>query len=84
MSKKDKLIKKLRSNSSFTFDEMELLLSYFDYYINNKGRTSGSRVSFINEETNNRINFHKPHPGNEIRKYQRKQLLEFMEKEGLI
>ena len=48
MSQKDKLIQKLKSKpKSFTFDDAEALLGYFDYSRSNKGRTSGSRVMFV-------------------------------------
>ena len=49
MSKKDKLMARLLSQpKDFTFDEVETLLGYFSYYIDNGGRTSGSKVRFIN------------------------------------
>ena len=63
MSKKDKLIAKLKSNpKDFTFDEAETLLSYLTYRRYNKGKTSGSRVMFVSDEYNSRIIMHKPHP----------------------
>lgn len=85
MGKKDKLIKKLRScPKDFTFNEAETLLSFFFYHRNDKGKTSGSRVMFSNTDTGSKIILHKPHPGNELRQYQIKQLLEILEQEGLL
>jgi len=85
MSKKDKLIRKLKSNpKDFTFDECENLLSYLGYNRLNKGKTSGSRVMFENELTRNKILLHKPHPNNEMKMYQIKQLTENLTQEGLI
>lgn len=82
MSKKEKLLIKLMDNSkSMTFDEAETLLGYFNYFIDNKGKTSGSRVVFVNSETGAKILLHKPHPRNELLAYQKKQLREFIMQE---
>ena len=83
MSQKEKLIAKLRSNSSITFDEAELLLGYMSYYKSNKGRTSGSRVAFVCSGRPP-IFLHKPHPNNELKPYQVRQLVDFLKKEGLL
>ncbi len=85
MGQKDKLIKKLRSKTKgFTFDEAEQLLGYFSYHRNDKGRTSGSRVMFESDEYKQKIILHKPHPRKELLQYQVKQLIQRLEKEGLI
>lgn len=84
MGKKDKLIKRLIGKSKdFTFDEAESLLGYFAYERSDKGKTSGSRVMFWSQE-HPPILLHKPHPGNELKSYQVKQLLAILEQEGLI
>ena len=84
MGQKEKLIKKLMSKpKDFTFAEAETLLNYFDYVRSNKGKTSGSRVVFTNELHGN-IMLHKPHSQKELKKYQIKQLKEFLEQEDLI
>lgn len=81
---KDKLIQRLKSKpKDFTFDDAETLLRYFDYFRSNKGKTSGSRVMFINEQHGS-ILLHKPHPQKELKGYQIKQLIEILEQEGLI
>ncbi len=85
MSKKDKLIAKLKSNpKDFSFDEAEILLKYFSYQKSDKGKTSGSRVMFTNRGTNSKIMLHKPHPRKELLDYQIKQLIDLLEQEGLI
>ena len=61
----------------------EALLGYFDYFRSDKGKTSGSRVMFINEQHGS-ILLHKPHPQKELKGYQIKQLIEILEQEGLI
>ncbi len=85
MGKKEKLIKRLKSRpKDFTFDEAETLLNYFAYYKSNKGKTSGSRVMFINDDRPGGILLHKPHPNNLLKDYQVKQLIEFLTQEGLL
>ena len=65
MSKVDKLINRLKQKpKDFTYDEAKKLLENFGFYEQNKGKTSGSRVSFINDELNEKIDLHKPHPKN--------------------
>ena len=84
MSQKDKLIQKLKSKpKSFTFDDAEVLLGYFDYSRSNKGRTSGSRVMFVSDDYPP-ILLHKPHPRKELLEYQIKQLISVLEQEDLI
>lgn len=75
MSKKEKLIARLLSRpTDFHYDEAKVLLQYFDFVENSKGRTSGSRVEFI--RGNDSILLHKPHPTGELKSYQIKQLID--------
>lgn len=84
MSQKDKLIAKLRTlPRDFTFDEAAVLLNALAYEMNNKGKTSGSRVEFYREGYPP-ILLHKPHPQKELKLYQVKQLLAILDEEGLI
>ena len=84
MSQKKKLIKRLLSRpKDFEFSEAETLLNYLGYKRNNKGKTSGSRIEFVKNGTNI-IQLHKPHPGNILKGYQIKQLIEILVKEDLI
>lgn len=84
MGKKDKLIKRLKSRpKDFTFNETETLLNYLEYERYEKGKTSGSRVIFKNKK-HPAIMLHKPHPNNELKAYQIKQLIQLLESEGLI
>lgn len=85
MGKKEKLIARLKSRpKDFTFEEAETLLGYLSYRKSNKGKTSGSRVIFINDETKSQILLHKPHPRKELLSYQVQQLIDELEQEGLI
>ena len=84
MGKKDKLIRKIKSRpKDFTFEEAETLLKYLEYERYDKGKTSGSRVIFKSNEHPS-IMLHKPHPNNELKSYQIKQLIETLEQEGLV
>lgn len=83
MSKKDKLINRLLSKpKDFTFDEMVTFLSYFEYNLKQGG--TGSGVKFINEKSNEVINFHKPHPNGVLKKYVLDQVIEKLRKDGLL
>lgn len=84
MSKKEKLIQKLKAQSkSFSYEDAKVLLEYLNFLENNKGKTSGSRVMF-SSETHGNIMLHKPHPQKEFKSYQIKQLKDFLEQEDLI
>lgn len=84
MGRKEKLIKKLKTKpKDFTFDEAESLLKYLGYSRFNKGKTSGSRIMFTNEQYAP-VLLHKPHPRKELLEYQVKQLIMTLEQEGLI
>ena len=68
MTAKQKLIKRFISlPKDFTFDELSQLLKGFGYEIGSKGKTSGSRIRFINAESKSIIDLHKPHPGNIVK-----------------
>ena len=85
MTRKEKLIARFRSRpKDFTFDEAVTLLSYFGYQLSNKGKTSGSRVEFVEKTTGHVIGFHKPHPGNVLKPYVMDQISDQLESRGLI
>ena len=84
MSQIKKLIDKIKSNpKDMTFEEVETLLKFFSYRRKDKGKTSGSRVRFVNR-FGHKIDMHKPHPGNILKDYQIKQIRTTLEREGLI
>lgn len=83
MGTKEKLIERFkRQPNDFTWDELVRLFSIFGYSINNKGKTSGSRAIFAKGESTYTV--HKPHPGNIIKGYVLKQVLEFLTKNNLL
>ena len=70
MSKFEKLIDRLqRKPKNFTYEELKTVLTGLGYSESNKGKTSGSRVAFINAETKHILRIHKPHPQNIIKAY---------------
>ncbi len=71
MSSFDKLLKKfLEKSKNFTYDELMSLLRGLGYREIRKGKTSGSRVAFVHDETKHVIRLHKPHPQKELKRYQ--------------
>ncbi len=85
MSKEEKLIKRLLAKpNNFTYNELKSLLSHLGYIENQSGKTSGSRVAFINENDKHIIRLHKPHPGNELKRYQIEQVIEELKARSLI
>ena len=66
---------------TITFASVER--SIFGYIRSNKGKTSGSRIIFKNENKRP-IMLHKPHPGNIIKEYAMKQVLNDLKEEGLL
>jgi hypothetical protein len=64
--------------SDFHYDEMVTIFGYFGFFEVKKGKTSGSRVMFENEE-GVPIILHKPHPSGIMKKYPLKQVREILE-----
>ena len=84
MGQKEKLIMRIKNiPKDFTLAEAETLLGYFGYYVHNKGKTSGSRMRFYCAGRAV-IDLHRPHPGNILKPYQVKQIVQTLEQEGLI
>ncbi|MCL2185951.1 MAG: type II toxin-antitoxin system HicA family toxin [Treponema sp.] len=84
MSKKEKLIRRFQSRPvDFTFDELISLLTIFGYSIEAAGKTSGSRVTFSNEN-GDYLRLHKPHPRNVLKMYQIDDILSTLKEKGLL
>jgi len=82
MGTKEKLIERLkRLPTDFTFNEVERLLNFFGYVKSNKGKTSGSRVLFMDGHYR-KILLHKPHPGNIVKAYALKEILDKLLRNG--
>jgi hypothetical protein len=82
MSTKDKLVERFKSQpSDFTFEELVRLFRIFGFTIDNKGKTSGSRITFLKGDKV--FDMHKPHPSNIVKEYVMKNVLKFLANNGL-
>ncbi|RPI76599.1 MAG: type II toxin-antitoxin system HicA family toxin [Desulfobacteraceae bacterium] len=85
MSKEKKLLRRFLSRpKDFTYNELRKLLFSLGYEEARKGKTSGSRVAFVNKQTNHIVRLHKPHPGNELKMYQIDLIKEELYARGVI
>jgi hypothetical protein len=82
MAKIEKLIERILSNpTDFTWEELIKLLAYFGYNEHKKGKTGGSRRKFVDDESHI-ISLHKPHPGNILKHYQIKEVVQSLKERG--
>lgn len=80
MSRSAKLLTKLLSKpKTFTYDELRSVLTALGF---EEKQGSGSRVKFFNPKTKVIINLHKPHPGNELKKYAINNVVEILKEHG--
>jgi len=85
MGKAEKLLRHFLSRpKDFTYGELRRLLKSFGYEEAKTGRTSCSRVAFINHETKHIIRLHKPHLKPELKHYQLKDIEEELRRKGVI
>lgn len=83
MSKFDKALERIKTYpKDFTYDELKALLEHLGFVEYNKGRTSGSAVSFIRYRDNRVYMFHKPHPGNIVKICYLKELVKLLKETG--
>jgi len=68
----------------FTYDEMKRLLVGFGYEEAGSGKTSGSRVAFVNHRTKHIMRIHRPHPSPELKRYQVEALIDELTRMGVI
>jgi hypothetical protein len=84
MTRKEKLIKRfLGKPKDFTWEELQKLLTLFDFEEVKTGKTSGSRTRFINP-SGVIISLHKPHPHNTLKIYQIEQIIDILKQERLL
>ena len=83
MSKKDKLISRLKSKPrDFTFDEAEALLLSLGFIKCKTGKTGGSRVRY--EKDGIPFFIHQPHPRNVLKPYAINKIINRLRRENLI
>lgn len=76
MSKKEKLLQRLLSiPRDFTWDELVTLMYYMGFEEERTGKTGGSRRKFL-DPRGGAINLHKPHPGNIVKVYVIKRVIQ--------
>ena len=84
MAQAEKLLEKLRAKptpNDFRWDELVVVLRHLGYVmLANKG----SRRRFYNQEKDDMIQLHQPHPGSEVRPCYIKEIREKLEEMGLI
>ena len=83
MSTKDKLIERFkRQPKNFTWEELVRLFGIFGFTVEERGKISGSRVRFKN---NNYVFYaHKPHPSNVIKESALNAALNYLKNNGFI
>jgi hypothetical protein len=85
MTKLDKLLDKLSKRpKTFKYTDLKSLLINLGYQELNKVKTSGSRVAFYNKRSDHLIRLHKPHPGNELKKYVVEQIYDELKTQGYL
>ena len=85
MSKEQKLVMRLLSKpKDFTYNELCRVLISLGYEESQSGKTSGSRVAFIDLKTKHIIRLHKPHPSNVLKQYQIELVIEELKSRGLV
>ncbi len=73
---KDRLLSKPKD---FTYDELRKLLFSLGCIEDRMGKTSGSRVAFIHKASGLILRLHKPHPGNELKRYQVEEAIKYVQ-----
>jgi len=85
MGTKEKLVERFkRQPKDFTFNELTRLFQILGFEMSQKGKTSGSRIEFVNNEKELSYGAHKPHPDSSIKSYVMKQVLEFLTSNKII
>lgn len=82
MGKHEKLLERLKGRpKDFRWEELKRLLGGLGY---EEEKGSGSRRKFFNASTGVSISLHQPHPRNELKFYQVREVLDHLRQEGLL
>ena len=85
MTKKEKLKQRLlQLPKDFTFEELVTVLCQLGFEQDNKGKTSGSRIRFYNQEKQLLFLAHKPHPQSIIKEKALKDIVDFLTENKLL
>ncbi len=84
MTRVEKLLANLLSvPNTFDFNDFARVMQYLGYELDQKGRTSGSRVRFYRESDGRILVMHSPHPSNEMTRGAVKAAVRFLRGEEL-
>lgn len=84
MTRVEKLLANLLSvPNTFDFNDFARVMQYLGYELDQKGRTSGSRVRFYRESDGRILIMHSPHPSNEMTRGAVKAAVRFLRGEEL-
>jgi predicted RNA binding protein YcfA (HicA-like mRNA interferase family) len=84
MDRHDKLLERFRRRPrDFTWEELTTLLRRLGFRQVRPGRTAGSRRRFIHPD-GCVISLHEPYPARILKRYQIDQIIETLEREGLL
>ncbi len=85
MGKKDALTERFLSMpKDLEQREMDALIAQNGCVRNNRGKTSGSAVQYVHQETKRVFAYHRPHPGSIIKPYILKAAKQFLRDIGVI
>ena len=85
MGKKDTLTARFLSMpKDFEQREMDALMAQYGCVRNNRGKTSGSAIQYVHQQTKRVFAYHRPHPGNIIKPYVLKEARRFLQDVGEI
>lgn len=85
MTQAEKLLEELLSlPKTFRFSDLVKVMAHFGFAVDNKGRTSGSRIRFYRESDGASFSMHIPHPGSEIKRRAIVAIVEYLRKIGAI
>lgn len=68
----------------FTMDELETLMLHCGCQKNHRGKTSGSAIAYVHQESGRVFKAHSPHPGNVLKHYQVAAVIDFLRSIGAV
>lgn len=79
MSQREKLLARLLSEpNDFTSAELETLMRQCGCEKNHRGKTSGSAIAYVHQESGRVFKAHSPHPAKVLKHYQVTEVIEFL------
>lgn len=83
MTRIEKLVERLMDcPRTFRFDDAVRVMAWHGFELDEKGRTSGSRVRFYRESDGRMMLMHAPHPSGELRAAAVREMVSFLKEVG--